>query len=286
MIKKIFWLFIWSIIALFSLWLVFAQSSVDPMNLPKINQYVMDYSNTLDQSILQQLSSLWEAYNLSTSNQLVVVLFPNRNWNELFNIAMKVFEDNAIGQAWKNNGLLLLIATEEKKIRILVWYGLEWSMPDALASRIIEEDIRPLVNSGDFTGAIQKFYERSILAIDTGEWKDYQTSTNSLIWKSNDSVWFIGLILWFILASFIKSKSLKNKWFKKYLIFIITAITIALVIWLSVTILIGVIAGLIFAFTGFMPGRGGGMWWFGWWGFGWGGFSWWGGSSGWGGAGD
>lgn len=60
---------------------------------------------------------------------------------------MKVFRDNNIGQKDKNNGLLLLIATDEKKIRIIVGYGLEGSMPDGLASNIIKDNIRPRVNS-------------------------------------------------------------------------------------------------------------------------------------------
>lgn len=263
-------------------WSVFAQSSVDPMNLPKITQYVMDYSNTLDQSSLQQLSSLWEAYNSSTSNQLVAVLFPHRNGNELFDIGMKLFNENQIGQAWKNNGLLLLISTEEKKIRIVVWYGLEWDLPDALVKRIIENDIRPLVNNGDFVGAVRIFYEKCSQAIENDEASSIKNDVFS-VEKDSELYWIFGIILWFILASLIKQKKI-SKSVKKIAIPLIIGVVVVLLVWFGTLLLFWIIAWLVFGFTGFLPWRGGswfGGWWFGWWGFSW----WWGSSGGWG-AGD
>jgi uncharacterized protein len=109
----------------------------------------------------EELNTIARDYETQTSNQLVTVLFPNRQGNELIDIGMKVFTDNAIGQSKKNNGLLLLISTQEKKIRIVVGYGLEGIYPDAIANRIIEENIRPLVNAGDFVGAVKVFYSKS-----------------------------------------------------------------------------------------------------------------------------
>ena len=119
--KKIFLLF--SFFAF--LGISFAQNQIDPMNLPKLTQWVTDFSSTLSVSQVEELNTLAKTYETQTSNQLVAVLFPHRQGNELFDIAMKVFTDNKIGQAQKNNGLLLLISTEERKIRILVGYGLE-----------------------------------------------------------------------------------------------------------------------------------------------------------------
>ena len=196
-----------------------------------------------------------------------------------------MFNQNAIWQSAKNNGLLLLISTEEKKIRIIVGYGLEAQMPDLLVSRIIEEDIRPLVNSGDFAWAIRAFYDSSIRAISTWEGSQYQDSSPLNNNDKNISFWWVGLVLWFLISVFLKPK-FKKKW-KKYLIFWLLFFVVILSIWLSITIIVGVLAGLFFWFTWFMPGRGG-LWWF-WWGggsFGWGWFSgWWGSSGGWG-AGD
>ncbi len=131
------------------------------MTLPKLTQRVTDYSAVLSLSQTAELNTIAREYENKTSNQLVVVLFPHRWGNEMIDVGMKLFTDNAIGQTKKNNGLLLIISTREKKIRIVVGYGLEGAYPDAIANRIIEEHIRPLVNSGDFAGAVKVFYEKS-----------------------------------------------------------------------------------------------------------------------------
>ena len=251
-------------------WSVFAQSNFDPMNMPKISQYVMDYSNVLDQSSLEQLSSLWETYNSSTSNQFVAILFPHRNGNELFDIWIKLFNENQIGQAWKNNGLLLLISTEEKKIRIIVWYGLEWDLPDALVKRIIEEDIRPLVDKWDFAWAVGAFYQRCSDAIANDEASSIENEFFSVEQKE-EWFWVFWLVLGFILASLIKQKKIKKS-LKKIGIPLLIVLIVVLIVWLGTLLLVWIVAGLVFGFTGFLPWRGGR--WFGWWSFG-GGFGWW-----------
>jgi len=257
-------------------WFVLAQNSFDPMNMPKLQQYVSDFSNSLNQSELNDLNTSFQNYDQQTTNQFVAVLFPNRNWYELFDIGMKIFNENQIGQAWKNNWLLMLVSTEEKKIRIVVWYWLEWDLPDALVKRIIEEDIRPLINSWDLAWAINAFYQRSSDAIANNE---ASSMSNPMFsdWDKDDWLWIFGLILGFILASLIKKKKI-SKSIKKIWIPLIVAIIVGLILFLWLTLLIWIIAWLVFGFTGFLPGRG---WWsFGWWWGGWGGFSWWGWSSG------
>lgn len=106
---------------------VFAASSttVDPMNLPRLSEYVTDFSGILSAENIKNLREVARAYELKTTNQMVVVLFPNRDGNELFEIGMKIFKSNQIGQKDANNGVLLLIATDEKKIRIITGYGME-----------------------------------------------------------------------------------------------------------------------------------------------------------------
>lgn len=260
----------------------FVNAQVDPMNLPKLTQYVSDFSNVLDSNSLAELRWIAQSYDKQTTNQIVAVLIPNRNGRELFDIGMNIFKSNQIWQAGKNNGLLLVISTQEKKIRIVVGYGLEWQIPDLLASRIIEEDIRPLVDKGDFAGAVRAFYQRSIQAIASDE---AQTISSSASKNNSESLWILGLIIWVIFAGALKSMWLTRKWLRRYISLVIIIILAWLAIWLSITIFFGFLAGIFFALTGIMPGRG----WFGggWISFGWGGwFDWWGGDSGWGWAGD
>lgn len=266
-------------------WFVVSQNNFDPMNMPKLTSYVNDFSQILSPSDLTEVNTFAQNYETQTTNQFVTVLFPHRNGNELFDIGMKLFNENKIGQVWKNNGLLLLIATEEKKIRIIVWYWLEGDLPDALVKRIIEKDIRPLVDKGDFVWAVRIFYQRCSEALQNDEAANMATSLFSQDQKE-EWYWIFGMILWFILASLIKQKKIWKKT-KKILVPLLIWVAVLFLIWLGWLILIWLIAGLVFGFTWFLPWRGGrwfGGWWF-WW-FSGGGFSWWWWSSGWWGAGD
>ena len=153
--KKI-WLFILWILALVSNFS--SASAIDPMNLPKFEHFVNDYSNVFTEEQRLELGMLAKNIETNSGYQIVTVLFPHREGKELFDIALKAFNENKIWDKERNDGLLLAIATEEKKIRIMVWYGLEWKIPDALASKIIEEIIRPEVKKENFYEAVKKFY--------------------------------------------------------------------------------------------------------------------------------
>lgn len=283
-----------SLLVLFTslFWFVSAQTQVDPMNLPKLTQWVNDFSHTLTTSQLSELNAIGKSYEDATTNQVVVVLFPSRNGNVLQDIGMKIFTDNGIGQKDKNNGLLLSIATDEKKIRINVGYGLEGVYPDLMASQVIENDIRPLVNSGDFAGAVKAFYERSIQILSWEIPVGYTTTVD----KKDDSFAYVALIigffLWMGLKKFLKwsFKTLKKPlkkgigiWLSIFFIFAFLA-----GIYLAGTFLLLLFFGIIFGVVGIIPWFGRGFWGFGGGGsFGWGGWfsGWWWGSWG-GGAGD
>ena len=114
-------LFLCMLLCIFS-GFISAQAQVDTMNFPKLTQWVTDYSDTMTVGQINELNTIAKDYETETSNQIIAVVFPNRNGNELLDIGMKLFSDNGIGQKDKNNGLLLLIASEEKKIRIVVGY--------------------------------------------------------------------------------------------------------------------------------------------------------------------
>ncbi len=154
-IMKKIWFLLSNFLCLFGI--SFA-NGLDPMNLPKFQHFVNDYSQVLTQEQFQELNQLAKSIETNSGHQVVTVLFPHREGNELFDIVFKAFNENGIGDKERNDGLLLAIATEEKKIRIMVWYGLEGEVPDALASRIIETLIRPEVNSWNFYQAVKNFY--------------------------------------------------------------------------------------------------------------------------------
>lgn len=106
--KKI-WLFLLSFFCI--LGASFA-NTIDPMNLPKFEYFINDYSQILTQEQTQELNQYAENIESNLGYQVVSVLFPHRQGNELFDIALKVFNENGIGDKQRNDGLLLAIATE------------------------------------------------------------------------------------------------------------------------------------------------------------------------------
>ena len=93
--------------------------ALDVMNMPKIDAFVEDFSNVLSQETLKYTRELAQNHEKETGEQAVSVLFPTRDGYELADIGLKVFRENGIGNKEKDDGILLLIATDEKKIRIV-----------------------------------------------------------------------------------------------------------------------------------------------------------------------
>jgi len=269
--------------------LTYAQSNIDPMNLPKLTGFVTDFSNVLESKQLDELKGIAKNYETQTTNQLVAVLFPNRNGNELFDIGMKIWTENQIGQKGKNNGLLLVISTDEKKIRIMIGYGLEWMITDALANRMIENDIRPYVNSGDWYSAVNNFYTKSMQIISWDVPAEYRTNDNKNLNMDSDYLYIV-IFLWFIIGGILKSIINKktNKKKNKIKTIISSSLGILWFVFLAVWItflwifLLLIVFGLLMWGNGIFWwgwfGRGGFGWWGGWWWFsgGWGWFGWWG----------
>ena len=130
---------------------VAAQKSLPKPNPPSL---VVDYANVISSYDKQQLAQKLIALDDSTSNQIVVVIVKSLNGEVIEDVALNTFREWGIGNKKTNNGVLLLIALEEKKIRIEVGYGLEGAIPDITAKSIIDNDIKPAFRQGNFYSGI------------------------------------------------------------------------------------------------------------------------------------
>lgn len=130
---------------------VAAQKSLPKPNPPSL---VVDYANVISSYDKQQLAQKLIALDDSTSNQIVVVIVKSLNGQVIEDVALNTFREWGIGNKKTNNGVLLLIALEEKKIRIEVGYGLEGAIPDITAKSIIDNDIKPAFRQGNFYSGI------------------------------------------------------------------------------------------------------------------------------------
>src|SRR4029077_16852039 len=105
--------------------------------------------------------------------QLVVATVKSLQGSDIETYANQLFRTWTLGQAQKNNGVLLLVAPAEHKVRIEVGYGLEGTLTDALSSVIISSAIVPRFKANDYSGGIERGVDGiiSVLSGDTADWQ-------------------------------------------------------------------------------------------------------------------
>jgi uncharacterized protein len=193
-------------------WFLWWQTyALDVMSLPTLDNYIVDYTSTLDSTQLDTLNIQARQLESFQWAQVATVIIPDRQGNELYDIALKVAREGKIGSKKLNNWLLLMIAKDEKKLRIMVGYGMEGAMPDVRAREIVEE-IRPYVNAGDIYGAINLWYQRAGEAI-KGEYKDTGIITNTNT-TGDINLWGIIMFLFFIIMPLYYRGQEVGRWLK------------------------------------------------------------------------
>jgi uncharacterized protein len=124
-------------------------------NLPTLNEPVVDQANLLTpaekQAISQQILKLHE----SGKAQIGVIIVPTTGQEDIFGFAMRTAEQWKLGSAKQDNGLLMAIAVNDRRIQILSGYGLEGVLPDIVLSRIIRNSITPYFKQNQFAAGIQ-----------------------------------------------------------------------------------------------------------------------------------
>jgi uncharacterized protein len=128
----------------------YAQRSKAPAQEDKIRNYVTDKTGTLNSSQISSLETKLSDFDKETSNQIVVWMIPSLDGGSLEEKSYEIAEQNGIGQKSKNNGVLLFIAKNDRKLRIEVGYGLEGALTDALSDQIIRKEITPQFKKGNF----------------------------------------------------------------------------------------------------------------------------------------
>lgn len=137
--------------------------------VPEPFRYVSDYTRTLTAQEQQTLEQALSDYGRKTSSQIAVVLIPSTNGEEIALYSTNLYNRWGIGREKLNNGVLLLVAKEDRKLFITTGYGLEGALPDAIASSIIRNDITPYFKQGQYAQGIAKGLS-SIIAATQGEY--------------------------------------------------------------------------------------------------------------------
>lgn len=134
--------------------------------VPPLMARVTDLTGTLSPSQRDVLEQELRAFETRKGSQIAVLIVPTTQPEVIEQYALRVAEAWKLGRKGVDDGVLLLIAKDDRALRIEVGYGLEGVIPDAVANRVIDEIIVPFFKQGDFYGGIQAGVTRLIRLID------------------------------------------------------------------------------------------------------------------------
>lgn len=134
--------------------------------IPPLKQRVTDLTSTLDASQIQTLETKLAAFEKAKGSQIAVLVLPTTQPEVIEQFAIRVVEAWKLGRKGVDDGVLLLVAKDDRKLRIEVGYGLEGALNDATAKRIVAEVISPAFKQGDFYGGIDAGVNSIIKVID------------------------------------------------------------------------------------------------------------------------
>jgi uncharacterized protein len=185
-------------------WAGFAQQVPPRPNPPRL---VNDLAGMMRPDEVQALEQKLVAYNDSTSSQIAVVTVPTLGDADIAGYAQQLYETWGIGQKNNNNGVLILIAEQERKARIQPGYGLEGAIPDALAKRIITNTIVPAFREKQYYAGIDRATDQ-LIALAKGEYKaDQTTRTQPRSKDTSGSGW----VFWLIIGALVLFMLLRNR---------------------------------------------------------------------------
>lgn len=138
---------------------------------PAPAHYFNDYANVVSTATAQRLNKTLEDFERATSSQILVVVFPKmQSDSSIEDYTVRMAQSWKVGQKGKDNGAVLFVFIQDRKMFLQVGYGLEGALPDALCKRIIEDEIKPHFKAGDFDGGLSAGV-KAILAATKGEYK-------------------------------------------------------------------------------------------------------------------
>jgi uncharacterized protein len=126
------------------------------IEVPHLQGRVTDNAKILSPEARDRISSLLKAHETRTTNQVAVLTVPGLDGENIESFAVRVFEEWKLGRRGKDNGVLVVIASQDRRMRIEVGYGLEGNLTDLKAGRIIRNIMTPRFKANDFDGGVTR----------------------------------------------------------------------------------------------------------------------------------
>src|SRR5690349_5625700 len=269
--------------------LLLGSGALAEVAVPQLRAPVTDLTGTLTPQQVATLEQQLRAFEAKKGSQIAVLLVPTTQPETIEQYSIRVAEAWKLGRRGVNDGALLLVARDDRAVRIEVGYGLEGVMPDVLANRIVDQVIVPRFRSGDYFGGLTEGVTR-MTALVEGEPRPEPTRGE----RGPSGVDSLGGVLPLLLLVVFVGGSMLRRMFGSFGGASVTAGIAAALVWFLTSTLVIAIGAAVIAFVIALFGGGGGGGWTsprrgGWGGmgggFGGGGWSGGGGGGGWSGGG-
>ena len=142
--------------------------AADLQAIPPLSSPVTDITNTLSATEQQALAQKLSAFSQEKGSQIAVLIVPTTQPEDIAQYSLRVAETWKIGRDKEDDGVIILLAKNDRKMRIEVGYGLEGAIPDAIAKRIVSDVMAPYFRQGDFAGGLNAAAEQ-LMALISGE---------------------------------------------------------------------------------------------------------------------
>lgn len=165
--------------------------------IPELTSWVTDTTNTLDASDTASLNQKLTALDGEKGAQIAVLMIPTTHNESIESYATRAFAQWRLGRKGVDDGILLVVAKDDRRLRIEVGYGLEGAVPDVLAGRVIREQITPHFRTGQFSTGVVAGVD-SLIAMVQGESLPPPAKGAAAGSHADDPPWFMLLGLAFM----------------------------------------------------------------------------------------
>jgi uncharacterized protein len=191
--------------ALVALSLCWAFAAFADVAVPPLSGRVVDQTATLSGGDIASLTQSLQSLETRKGSQIAVLIVPTTAPETIEQYSLRVAEAWKIGRKKIDDGALLVVAKDDRKLRIEVGYGLEGALNDVTAKRIIDEVITPRFRNGDFAGGVSAGVERMIGVIDGEKLPAPERRTNSGLLSGIDPLNPFALVAVFVIGGILRS---------------------------------------------------------------------------------
>lgn len=171
------------------------------VGVPELSQRVTDLTSTLNVEQIAALENKLAAFEAKKGSQIAVLIVPTTGPKDIAEFGIEVADLWELGRKGVDDGLILIVAKDDRKLRMEVGYGLEGVIPDAVAKRVIAETITPYFKKGDYAGGIDAGIMQLMKLI---EGEALPTPTESLT-EGLDEGTFLFILMGGLIAGFMLS---------------------------------------------------------------------------------